>query len=111
MTKALFKYLKHKFSSFEISGHAEYREEGFDIVCAGISATVITSLNLICKLLKEKVKFNENQDKGYIYLEVINHEFDDKTHQFVELIIENLISSLQDIEESYPNHLKVKIEK
>lgn len=111
MTKASFKYSAQGFKSFEIKGHAEYSEEGYDIVCAGISATVITSLNLILKLLKNKIKFSEDQVKGYIFLEIVDENVDLTIHEFIELIVDNLISALQDIEESYPNHLKVKIEK
>ena len=111
MTKAFFRYSKHGFTQFEICGHAEYDEEGFDIVCAGISATVITSLNLLIKLLGNKCRFNENQEEGYINFEIIKFDIEKTTYDFVELIISNLINSLQDIEENYPANLIVKIEK
>lgn len=111
MTKAKFKYDNQSFRSFEISGHAEYNEEGLDIVCAGISATVITSLNLLLKLLGKKAKFSEVQEDGYMYFEIIDKKLEINTNYFVELVIENLILSLQEIEETYPNHLKIKIEK
>ena len=111
MTKAKFSYQNHDFHTFEISGHADYNEEGLDIVCAGISATVITSLNLLMKLIKNKYKFNENQEEGYMHFEVTDNKLDQETKDFMNLIVANLIESLQQIEEMYPNHLKVKIEK
>ena len=37
--------------------------------------------------------------------------FDQETKDFMNLVVSNLIESLQEIEEMYPNHLKVKIEK
>ena len=58
MTKAKFIYSNQLFQTFEISGHAEYADEGLDIVCAGISATVINSLNLIISSLKIYIPIN-----------------------------------------------------
>lgn len=111
MTKAKFSYQNHDFHTFEINGHADYNEEGLDIVCAGISATVITSLNLLMKLIGHSYKFNENQEEGYMHFEVTAYNFDQETKDFMNLVVSNLIESLQEIEEMYPNHLKVKIEK
>lgn len=111
MTKAKFIYSNQLFQTFEISGHAEYADEGLDIVCAGISATVINSLNLIIKLLGKNVKFTENQEEGYMKLEVVKNNFNQSSREFLELTVENLYESLQQISDIYPNHLKIKIEK
>ena len=111
MTKAKFVYSNQLFQTFEISGHAEYADEGLDIVCAGISATVINSLNLVIKLLGNNVRFNENQEEGYMKLEVIKNNFNQNTREFLELTIDNLYESLKQISDIYPNHLKIKIEK
>ncbi len=109
MTKAKFVYENNLFNTFEIIGHADYAEEGLDIVCAGISATVITSLNLLIKLLNKKVLFNENQEKGYMHFEIIE-EIDNNTRDFVEIVVDNLYESLLEISDNYPNHLKIKKE-
>ncbi len=109
MTKAKFVYENNLFNTFEIIGHADYAEEGLDIVCAGISATVITSLNLLIKLLNKKVLFNENQEEGYMHFEIIE-EVDNNTRDFVEIVIDNLYESLLEISDNYPNHLKIKKE-
>lgn len=111
MTKAKFVFEKSKFKSFVISGHAEYAEEGLDIVCAGISATVITSLNLLMKLLKGKFSYNENQEEGAMQFEITSNDIDLNTTKFVDLVVNNLYDSLKEISDTYPNHLKVKIEK
>ena len=36
--------------SFEMTGHANFSEHGSDIVCAGVSALAITTVNSIEKL-------------------------------------------------------------
>lgn len=109
MTKAKFVYENNLFNTFEIIGHADYAEEGLDIVCAGISATVITSLNLLIKLLNKKVLFNENQEEGYMHFEIIE-EINNNTRDFVEIVVDNLYESLLEISDNYPNHLKIKKE-
>ena len=111
MTKAKFIYEKNKFKTFTISGHAYYADEGLDIVCAGISATVITSLNLLMKLLKGKFSFTEKQEEGFMNFEITSNDIDLNTREFVDLVVSNLYESLNEISETYPNHLKVKIEK
>ena len=111
MTKAVLKKQNGLWTSLEVSGHSGYSTAGSDIVCAGISATVINSLNLIIKLLGKNVKFTENQEEGYMKLEVIKNNFNQSSREFLELTVENLYESLQQISDIYPNHLKIKIEK
>ena len=46
MTKiTIFRNRDNEFLGFECLGHAGYAEEGEDIVCAGISALVINTVN------------------------------------------------------------------
>ena len=92
-------------------GHTNYGVSGEDIVCAGISATVINSLNLVLKLIGKKAKFNEDQEEGYMKLEIVDSNIDKSKREFLELTIDNMIESLMQISDMYPNHLKVKIEK
>lgn len=111
MTKARFLFQNHRFYCFEISGHAEYADEGLDIVCAGISATVITSLNLLEKILTKKSVCNEDEEKGYIRFEIIDFNISNTDAKFIDMVVENLICSLEQISKVYPKHLQIKIEK
>ena len=76
MTKAVFKKQNGLWTSLEVSGHSGYSTAGSDIVCAGISATVINSLNLVLKLVNKKAKFSENQEEGYMKLEIVDSNID-----------------------------------
>lgn len=112
MTKAIFKFSDDLFQEVEISGHAGYQEKGLDIVCSGISATTISTFNLIEKLLNDQCEISEDEKKGILKLRIVNYDtIDTEDNYFLHLIVENFIDSLQEIEANYPNHLKVKIEK
>lgn len=48
-----------------VSGHADYAEHGKDIVCAGVSAIVLGSLNWF---IDTSAEFE--YDEGYVYLHI-----------------------------------------
>ena len=47
MTKAVFTKQNGLWTSIKVSGHSGYANHGSDIVCAGISTAVISSINLL----------------------------------------------------------------
>ena len=49
-----------KNDSITISGHANYDEYGKDIVCAAVSATVITTVNGILSIDETSIEVVEN---------------------------------------------------
>lgn len=104
MTTAIFNYQNNQIKSFQIKGHANYAEYGYDIVCSGITTAVFTSLGLIQKYLSES-DYDYHELDGNISLILIN------TNQIVNDIIENLIEVLKNIECQYPKNLKIKIAK
>jgi uncharacterized protein YsxB (DUF464 family) len=47
MITAIFYKKSGNLSGFKVSGHAEYDDIGFDIVCAGVTSAVQLTANLI----------------------------------------------------------------
>ena len=43
-----------------VSGHANYKEYGNDIVCASVSSIIYTTINGILNINKEAIKFTDN---------------------------------------------------
>ena len=43
----------------KISGHAEYAEEGFDIVCASVSSIAITTVNALISINEDCLVYSE----------------------------------------------------
>ena len=104
MTNAIFNYTNNQIQSFKITGHADFAEYGYDIVCSGITTAVFTSLGLIKKYLNENA-YDYKELDGTISLNF------KETNQIVTDIIENLIEVLKNIERQYPKNLKIKIAK
>ena len=105
MTKANFILNNEKKPyAFRISGHAEYGNYGEDIVCSGITTATFTTLNLLDKLLKqEDYTLIQDEDTGLIDFKL------NKTDDLSLLIIQNLLDILINIEEQYPQNLKIII--
>ena len=53
MIKAIFYSKNNKYFGFKIAGHADYGCCGKDVVCAGVSALVINTVNSIEQFTKD----------------------------------------------------------
>jgi uncharacterized protein YsxB (DUF464 family) len=51
----------NRYCGFSCTGHAKYREQGYDIVCAGISTLTQTTIIALEKLLEISVKIKANK--------------------------------------------------
>ena len=87
-----------------VYGHSGYEELGKDIVCSAVSTAMYVSMGLIEKTCSDYT-FTSNEEKAYMEL-VIN-----KSDDFTNLVVENMVEALEGISEQYPSHLKIKIEK
>ena len=94
-----------KIHSFTMSGHADFAAHGEDIVCAGASAVSIGMVNAIEILTGVAAKANQS-DSGFlecIFPENLSAETDKK----VQLLLEAMVVSLQEIEKAYGHHIKI----
>lgn len=88
-----------KKDSIVVIGHADYADYGKDIVCASASAIVITSINACLKINKESIKYKEEKDK--LTIDIISKDKD------VLLIIENMMSMLEELAKTYQKNIKI----
>lgn len=88
-----------KKDSIVVIGHADYADYGKDIVCASASAIVITSINACLRINKESIKYKEEKDK--LTIDIINKDKD------VLLIIENMMSMLEELAKTYQKNIKI----
>jgi hypothetical protein len=86
----------------EILGHAMYDDFGKDIVCAGVSSIVITTINAILSFDNEYITYKSDKDKFVI--EVKEH------NEIVDNLLVNMVCMLQDIENDYPKNIKIRKE-
>jgi uncharacterized protein YsxB (DUF464 family) len=88
----------NKISKIIISGHAKYDESGKDIVCAAVSATVITTVNHILSLSKT---IDCIEDKVGLTIIVI------KDNEVTYKLLNNMLSMLNELENDYPKYIKI----
>ena len=92
------------YLDFLSRGHAGYAEEGQDIVCAAVSALIITTVNSLDEFTDEKIEVGE--DDGYVSI----HFKTNPNTERGKLLMDSLILGLTEIEHSYNNrYLTVKV--
>lgn len=91
--------IKEKPYEIKVKGHADFADFGKDIVCASVSTAIILSANII-KRLNEEENVDIKIKDGYFHLKV-------KTQtKKVNAVCENLIWTLNELENSYPSYIK-----
>ena len=82
-----------------ITGHANYADYGSDIVCAAVSATIMTSIEGISIIDNEVIDIKQEKDKLVI---IINKHVDT-----ADKLIENMLNCLNEIANQYPKNVKI----
>ena len=83
------------YRKFSIDGHAEYAEAGQDIVCAGVSALVINTINSIEEFTEDA--FTCDCEGGMVE----NWKFTSGVSDKAALLMDALVLGLENIEKSY----------
>ena len=96
--------------AFTCQGHTEYSKRDADVVCAGVSAIVINTINCLHDLLHEEVEVDFDEKNGGD----ITCNFLEDTGKEGELLIDCMIHGLEWIEQQYGsqylNHSIITIE-
>ena len=66
MIRATFLRDGDRLVGFECRGHSGYAESGHDIVCAGVSAVLITAANAMQELAGVPLDTRQDEDTGYL---------------------------------------------
>ena len=88
-----------KNDSITISGHANYDDYGKDIVCAAVSATVITTVNGILSIDKNAIEVNE---KDKVEIKIL------KNDETVNKLINNMINLLTELQKDYKDNIDIR---
>ena len=92
-----------KIKEIKITGHANYDEYGKDIVCSATSSIVITTINAILLFDEGYIDYKEEKDKFTIKV--------NKHDDILEKLITNMLNMLKELQNDYPNYIKIKEEK
>lgn len=103
MIKALVSVKNNKYTGFKCMGHANYADKGKDVVCASVSALVISTANSIEKLTDTDFKAKVGKD-------VIEYDFRTEPDEKACLLMDSLVLALKEIQKEYGSkYLNLKI--
>ena len=91
-----YKDCQDAYRGFHFIGHAEYADAGEDVVCAGVSALAITSVNSLDMLTDAVFTVDSDAERGMMDLH-IQSEPDHDT----DLLMRSLYIGCQGISDSY----------
>ncbi|MFC6331569.1 ribosomal-processing cysteine protease Prp [Paenibacillus septentrionalis] len=94
----------NRIVSFAVEGHANYAKHGKDIVCAGVSAVSVGTVNAIEALAG--VELPVKMKNGWLS-SPIPRIADKNAEDKVQLLLESMIVSLDTIAQSYGDHVVV----
>jgi uncharacterized protein len=106
MIIACFIKKQKKIVAFNIEGHAEYAEEGSDIVCSAVSAVSIGTANGIEEILKIKPRCY--MEDGYLNLSLQNNTFDEIEKS--QVLLETMLLSFNNLQDNYSDYINVIVE-
>lgn len=95
--------------SFEMTGHANYADNGQDLVCAGASAVSFGAVNAIEALTGIIPQVDLGGGDGYLHVDLPKLD-DGKKDEQIQLIVRSMIVSLQTIELDYSDYIDIIIE-
>lgn len=88
-----------KEKEITISGHADYDIYGKDIVCAAVSATVITTVNGILSIDNGAISVD---DTDGVVIKILKDDL------VVNKLIDNMISLLTELKENYKDNIDIR---
>lgn len=86
-------------SKIVITGHANYDDYGKDIVCAAVSASVLTAINGIIALDNSILEVNNVLDK--MTIKVLKNE------KISQVLLNSMLSNLKSLVVEYPKNIKI----
>jgi hypothetical protein len=84
--------------SIEISGHSNYADAGYDIVCAAVSSITTTTVNgILC--ITDSIKVED--DGNVLKIAVL------KSDEITVKLLDNMIKLFEGIQKQYKKNIKV----
>ena len=92
----VFRNRNEKYIGFDCKGHAGYANYGEDVICAGVSALVINTVNAISRYTQEEFSADTDEETGKVFLRFLHPAGHD-----AELLVNSLVLGLQGIRDAY----------
>ncbi|MHA6252126.1 ribosomal-processing cysteine protease Prp [Oceanobacillus sp. CAU 1775] len=106
MIRVTVKRKDNFIQSIELSGHAESGPYGYDLVCAGVSAVSIGTVNAVMELSEVNLEIEQGGEGGYLKV-AFPKMHDDKESEKAQLLFEGMLVSLKSIENEYGKFIRI----
>ena len=103
----IYKTERQEYVGFDMEGHAGYAEAGEDIVCAGVSALTINTLNAIEKFADDRTSLVSDESKG-----LIDYRLKGNPTREAKLLLDAMVLGLEEIaeDENYREYMDLTYE-
>ena len=108
MTDIKLKRINNSIVEVEASGHTGYGEQGEDIVCAGISTLLQSSLLGLLQVAKVNVKYTIEAETGKLKFTLPSNLTADEKHD-CDVILNTLLCGLQDFYTEYSDFINLEV--
>ena len=85
-----------EYRGFTCAGHAEYAQEGSDIICAAVSALTVSTVNSVERFTSDR--FHTSVSEGFL-----EFRLDNGCSRETALLMDAMILGLEDIQKTYGN--------
>ena len=92
---------------FELNGHADFSEEGSDIVCSAVSLLVINTINSIEDFIGEKMACEADEAEGGFLKVSFPRIQEGGENPELNLVLKVMEKGLADLESGYGDFIKV----
>lgn len=94
-----------RIAGFSVSGHAHYDKSGKDIVCAGVSAVTVGTVNAVETLTG--VELPSTMKLGLLRVEV-PVDLEQETNTKIQLLLESMVVMLDTIQKEYGRYIDMQ---
>ncbi len=103
---AIIKDRSGRKCGFRCSGHADYFEQGFDIVCSGISALTHTTVLALEQLVTLPLQIATDPETAFLECRWANATAEQQTQ--ADLLLKTMCLGLREIQKQYPKNLRLR---
>ena len=99
MIKINVKKENNKIKYIKISGHADYADEGYDIVCASVSSIAITTVNALVSIDEDCIVYSEAD--GLLEIGIMKHT------EVIDKLVDNMLELFNNLSQDYKDYIKI----
>lgn len=106
ITVDIFRNNSNNIYEFVLKGHADYAQEGSDIVCSAVSLLVLNTINSVEKFTTEKIVYNIKDSGGYLKCILPNIKENLDSHDAL-LLLNAMVFGLKSLKLEYDKYINI----